>query len=570
MCRAFKMKRQALIRCLALPAVLFSAWAMGQTTPGALETYATQHSIGIEWDISGDANHNAECLVSYRPQGEIEWRTAQPLFRVDFEAYDMLAGSVLFLQPGTTYEVRLQLSDVDGGAQTRTETVTTQAVPVMPTTGSTHHVVPGSGGGDGSAGNPFQGIAAAQAVAQPGDVFLLHAGDYGTAGQVFFTASGAPGNPIVWRNAGDGDAVFNQIRIEADHLWLHGLNLVLPDGNNDYGIRTSPPGPDHVVLTRNLFLNCHYCIYLNDGGSNWTIVDNTIVGNNDPASGSNFSGEGIELWHTSGHTVAYNRISRVADGISYPHRNVDIFGNEIFDATDDGIEADFGHANVRIWGNRITNVYNNGLSFQPMDGAPWYVLFNQVLAPNEDALKLRTRTDRVLLAHNTLVAWSGPVSASSDLIKNFTSLNNIWVSVQDRYIWENGGDGSLNFRTRLDYDGFDWGNFIYAFKWGDVRLPDIVDFQNMTGQEMHAVHIDRSSCFQQFDVPAAPPGPQPFQHLSLTAGCNAVDAGLALANINDGFIGAAPDLGALERNAPLPQYGPRALQDDLIFIDGFD
>jgi hypothetical protein len=269
--------------------------------------------------------------------------------------------------------------------------------------------------------------------------------------------------------------------------------------------------------------------------------------------------------------VAYNKISNVADGISYPHRNVDIFANEIFNTTDDGIEGDYGHANIRIWGNRISNTFNNGISFQPMDGAPWYVLYNQVAAPGEDALKLRTRTDRVLLAHNTLVAWSGPVSSGSELLRNFKSRNNLWISVQDRYVWENGVDGSNNWKTDLDYDGFDWGNYQYAFKWGNnVRLTDLSAFQDLTGQEIHGIPINRNSCFSQFDISSPPPTPLAFQHLTLNLVCDAVDAGLAMANINEGFTGSAPDLGAHENGLALTHYGPRVVLDDLIFYAGFE
>lgn len=560
---------------LLLSLLLIGNISFAQTTPGAFESYATRHSIGIEWNISNDNNHNASALVAYRVLGSNTWLEAQPLFRVDFEAYDMLAGSIMFLYPDTEYEVRLTLSDADGVAGgnplVRTEQIRTQKVPQFPTSGNTYHVIPGSTGGDGSVGNPFQGIVAAQAVAQAGDTFLLHAGDYGTAGQTNFTQGGTADNHIVWRAAGDGDVIFNQVRIEADYIWLHELRFIYDDKNGYYGLRTSPPAPEGIVLTYNYFENCHYCIFLNDGGENWYITDNTIIGNNDLNAGSEFSGEGIELQHTSGHTVAYNKISFVADGISYPHRNVDIFANEIFDTTDDGIEGDYGHANVRIWGNRISNAYNNGISFQPMDGAPWYVLYNQVAAPGEDALKLRSRTDRVLLAHNTLVAWSGPVSSGSDLLRNFKSNNNLWVSVQDRYVWENGVDGSNNWKTDLDYDGFDWGAYPYAFKWGNnVRLEDIGEFQALTGQEMNAVRIDHNTCFNSFNVPSPPPAPVPFQHLTLDANCAAVDAGLPLANINEGFLGSAPDMGAYELGQNMPHYGPRPQLGDLIFADDFE
>jgi hypothetical protein len=45
--------------------------------------------------------------------------------------------------------------------------------------------------------------------------------------------------------------------------------------------------------------------------------------------------------------------------------------------------------------------------------------------------------------------------------------------------------------------------------------------------------------------------------MTLSPGCGAVDAGAILPNINDGFIGSAPDLGAYELGQPLPTYGPR-------------
>jgi hypothetical protein len=44
---------------------------------------------------------------------------------------------------------------------------------------------------------------------------------------------------------------------------------------------------------------------------------------------------------------------------------------------------------------------------------------------------------------------------------------------------------------------------------------------------------------------------------SLRAGSAAVDGGVALPTITDGFTGRAPDLGAFELGRPLFHYGPR-------------
>jgi len=46
--------------------------------------------------------------------------------------------------------------------------------------------------------------------------------------------------------------------------------------------------------------------------------------------------------------------------------------------------------------------------------------------------------------------------------------------------------------------------------------------------------------------------------LRLASGGAAVDAGLALPNVNDGCAGTAPDLGAYEVGRSLPHYGPRS------------
>ncbi|PYR72210.1 MAG: hypothetical protein DMF86_24275, partial [Acidobacteria bacterium] len=165
------------------PAIL--AAQSNAATAGAIRTYSTISSIGVEWDIVGDANHDAAASVEFRVAGAAGWRLALPLVRVDYNGANMLAGSILFLSPNAAYEIRLTLTDPDGGADVQTVVVTTRPVPVLPASGRTFHVVPGSGGGDGSSANPFRGVTAGEAVAQPGDIFLVHAGSYG--GRITFT-----------------------------------------------------------------------------------------------------------------------------------------------------------------------------------------------------------------------------------------------------------------------------------------------------------------------------------------------------------------------------------------------
>ncbi|WP_457669948.1 right-handed parallel beta-helix repeat-containing protein [Thiolapillus sp.] len=551
--------------------------------------YSTIHSIGLELRMDGDDNHNASGKLRYRPLGSREWKTGLDLFRVDYtppdpksgqtDHFNGFAGSIFFLSPGQTYELSLEISDPDGGGMTRSLQISTRPQPQKPVGGRIFHVQPGNGGGDGSPAAPFLGIAEAQAHARPGDTFLLHNGIYSgfdSGGEIQLNVSGARGNYIVWQALNRGEAILDSpLRIAASHLWVQGLHIRgHANVDNEYGLRTYN-APDDVVIMGNRFTDFHYSIALNHGGSNWLISDNTIIGDKDintPDGPASWGGEGIELQFTSGHTLAWNRISLVADGISSPQRNTDIFRNEIFDVTDDGIEPDYGYANIRVWENRISNARHNGFSFQPMNRGPWYFIRNQVAAPMESTLKIRS-TSRVLLAHNVFVGWDNALGNASPTevpgILTFHSSNNIWVSANSGYAWQHNAGGHLpSWRTHLDYDGFDWGSFIYAVKWGGVRYPTIEDFSLATGLQSNAVRIDRDICFERFAIPQPPPASMPFQHFSLKAGCNAIDAGMVLANINEDFAGAAPDLGPFEQGEALPAYGPRNLER--IFSDGFE
>jgi len=559
---------------LGLPAtVVFCVCAFSQdaTTPRELRNYSTIHCIGIEWDISGDNDHDASCTVAYRANGQDTWKKALPLFRIDYQWWyaeekakdrsNMFAGSILFLRPDTTYEVKLELWDPDGGAATEILQVRTRLIPTLPQGGRTWHVIAGNGGGTGSTEDPFRGLAAAQAAAGPADIVLLHAGQYG----VFtFDKSGTPAKYIVWRHFGDEDAVFNHIKVAASHIWLEGLTL--NRGQQSNGLRAIG-NPADVVIKRNHFSGLHYSILLSPDSRNWYIADNVIVGDNDPLTKGTaaMSGEGVELNHSSGHVVCHNCISCVADGISYPGENVDIFSNDIFDVSDDGLEPDYAYANVRMWGNRISNFQYAGLSFQPMRCGPWYFIRNQVIGRGQ-IFKFRVQ-DRFLLANNTFVRW-GSIGDRMHHILTSISRNNLYISVgtgepvwvaidckQPQYCLPN--NYQPNWMTDVDYDGFDWGTAKQAFRWENRKnFADLSSFAQAIGIEEHGIRVRKEEIFEQFNLPMEP-AHLALQYLTLKPGCNAIDAGVVLPNINEDFEGFAPDLGAYEFGTPLSNYGPR-------------
>jgi len=183
----------------------------------------TLRSLGTYWIVRGDDNKNAVIRVDYRKAGEGDWRAGPPLFRVEKNAHKtkengsllnvpadawLFAGSVVLLEPKTKYEMKLTLSDPDGATLTKTLEAATVGEPVAPTGGPILHVAPGDGGGTGKANDPYKGLLIADKNAKPGDTFLLHAGTY-TAGTAPLRRSGTPGKPIIWRGAGDGEAILD-------------------------------------------------------------------------------------------------------------------------------------------------------------------------------------------------------------------------------------------------------------------------------------------------------------------------------------------------------------------------
>jgi hypothetical protein len=237
-------------------------WCQDNTTAGEfIVDPPTLVSLGFAWKITGDDNRNARVDVTYRKKGELAWRKALPLLRLQHEqvlggaprdggkhyysfvAPNMFAGSVLNLEPGAEYECRFVLSDPDGvkGKAEKTVTVRTRQEPQPATGGHLYHVYPF--GYKGTKQEPaFTGLLAAYymgsdesdhsnampARVQPGDIILVHAGTYkdsrftyggldrnipayGTPfdGTYYLTQSGTPEKPIVIKGAGDGEVVFD-------------------------------------------------------------------------------------------------------------------------------------------------------------------------------------------------------------------------------------------------------------------------------------------------------------------------------------------------------------------------
>ena len=545
--------------------------------------------LGVEWFVKGDDNGNATVEFCYRKAGEADWREAMPLWRVDStgrirkvpEGEVLFAGSIFGLEQGTKYEMKLSLKDPDGGNTEKIVGATTRTEPVIPENMRQRWVVPGDGGGSGTKDDPFKGLKVADAAAQPGDIFNLAAGTY--KGPVAFMKSGAEGKPIVWRGPADNSAAIDGggaergvSAIGVSHVWLWHLSV----GNAAYA----------VVAHQSSYIVMRHCrVYDTDNG--FTATRNPMKGiavlDNDfdgwvpwridgkrvcyPNTIFRFNGKRYDVTDVlavnvsgEGSVVAFNRMKAWGDGIhgsgDQPKCANDLYGNEISDCGDDGIECDEGAQNIRCFGNRITNCFQ-GISTQPLHGGPCYIFRNALYNTNYEPFKLHNSPHGVLLINNTSVRSAnegGPEFVhTSDPVFHVWAGNNLFAGGNNGYALEMSPKMT---NCAFDYNGYAGGPFASFAKWNGVIYKTLADFEKEARQEEHGIVMPVKGLFASGVMPPESPD-KPVDvsanNLLLDAGAKAVDAGYNFPGITDGYKGEAPDLGAYELGTTLPHYGPR-------------
>jgi hypothetical protein len=574
-----------------------SAHAADTTVPGAITSYTTIECAGFEWRIEGDDDFDCGVTVEYRKAGETPWRAGQPLLRVETGLWhhgedpgNLLAGSLFFLEPLTTYEVRLTLSDPDGGSAQQFVTVTTRGEPRPAADGRVRFVQPGSGGGTGTEADPFRGLAAADAAAEPGDIFVVKPGTYST--KFVPTKDGTVTRPIVYLGSdrssvildGNGGTNSNSNCVDlTNRRYIFIENLTL--GNclrpltlhNTVGIviRGCTIEPIHQLLsTKGIYGNPVEDLY---------IADNTILMPGDWAAIGRTGtygtgGYGVEV---VGHDIilCYNTVVESWDGLGVGGGdgsgvrtyNVDIYNNFVDRASDDASQTDAVHANIRIFRNRFLNS-GCSTSFQPSFGGPCYILYNEMFNTRIDPFKYHPETyyfgaldpqttSGMIAMHNTNIC-SKAAWYESGAWRNVRHRNNLLLGARTGSYGLYVYDGQ---RGDLDYDGFNRQQ-TNLVKYNAVAYKTLPAFFAGAGQEQHGVEVALGEFvrgvwpvhpeWEWAQGYGTPYSPADFD-LQLTAGSVAVDRGQVLPNINDGYAGASPDLGCYERGQTLPWYGPR-------------
>jgi hypothetical protein len=221
------------------------------------------------------------------------------------------------------------------------------------------------------------------------------------------------------------------------------------------------------------------------------------------------------------------------------------------------------------------------MSTQPSVGGPIYFIRNIVYHAPGGSTRASANSPGVIFYHNTVTSETTPGSTSNSHWRNNLMLG------------QSTAAAVFTVNTSTNYSSSDYNGFrpnpgeTPAFQWnspsspsirpGTVTLPAVggaatgnerrgyatlAEYANATGQDRNSVLVG----YDVFvNVPKLDRDPSRVQRLyefgdydfRLRPGSAAIDRGLPLPNVNDGFTGAAPDLGALEAGQPMPIYGPR-------------
>jgi hypothetical protein len=530
--------------------------------PGVLTTpFPTLQNATIEWTYSGDNNANGWVSLRYRARGETTWQVGMPLRRIlagsssGFSWATRHSGSLFDLKPGTTYDVELSLLDPDGGSVMRSTTITTRSVPAAAVNATFKNATPST-------------LAAILASANAGDVVQLAAGSYAAFS---LERDGAAGRPLVIRGT-PGAVISGEINVLNRHDVM--LDSVTVNGHIRFN------GTNNMTVVRST-VNANASVRNGNGitselrSQNAYIADNVVTGTTTWADSSlgvsgNNRGEGIEVTGP-GHVIMNNRVSGFRDAISLmeddeavDQHSIDILNNDISAAADDGVEADFCFHNCRIMRNRLTNVFI-GLSSQPSLGGPTYFIRNVMFNVAHVAFKLYRGSYGDVILHNTVVKGGDGFAVNTDTpVGRLYTRNNLFIggpggsfggysSGSGRPVWL----PSLQTANALmDYDAYGSTLGTFTGRYGSTSFSSLAQLKGLN-TEKQATQVDLSVFAATISLPTAAMTNFAKPDLRLRAGGSGVDKGVAISNVNTGYAGSAPDVGAYEVGAALPVYGPR-------------
>jgi hypothetical protein len=568
------------IGCIDTTSILIeeeSSPPVEELTMNGLILNSTFEHISAHLNISGDDNHNSSMVFEYKLKGTSSYNLSAQIMRAfpDMEVdgaplnENFHAGSAMFLQPNSEYDIRVTVNDPDGGGSVIDTSYFTKKIPTAPDDGNIIYVAPGNGGGSGTSGNPYLGIQSAVDNAVAGDILEVANGTY----SVFtITNSGTENLPIVIRstnlhgaiidgvNTASGIVTVGSFGDSTHHIIIDGFEIK----NGSWGIDAQ--NTQYLTVKNNKINDVDFGFY-NRRENGWEhdqyITNNEFIGRTSwpQLNGEIPSERGIDI-RGNRNVISYNSISDFGDGISTdgpPYKvsyALDIHNNFINRIVDDIIEVDGILSNVRVYRNSGFNG-RMGVSLAPIFGGPAYVFRNEFYNLETSTFKMNRSPAGLFIVNNSSVK-EGKGTTSDSGWQNTVFKNNAIVS--SHYCFEEFGliSGSIDDWNFNGYKSLRSGNASQPwFKWDNVQYNDVAALSSSGLLALNSLGIVLAD-FTSATIPTDY-STEAFPinvDLVPSMGSTLVDNGTDLNNIQNTFIAdGMPDIGAYEKGQVLPNYG---------------
>jgi len=242
--------------------------------------------------------------------------------------------------------------------------------------------------------------------------------------------------------------------------------------------------------------------------------------------------------------------------------------------------------NVRVMRNMMVNSASHPFCNQPAIGGPIYWIRNIAYHAPGGSTRMTNGAAGVLFYNNTILTETSAGSSA-----NVHWRNNLMLG-------ENSAPAIFSVNTNTNYSSSDYNGFRpnpgaeFSFQWNSPpsniradysglllggpgrgaaanqklevrRFATLAEYSRATHQDQNSVALDYDIFVNvpRLDAKALKSVQKVYKaedvDFRLKPGSAAIDRGVALPNITDGFAGKAPDLGALEAGQTPPHYGPR-------------
>jgi len=225
----------------------------------------------------------------------------------------------------------------------------------------------------------------------------------------------------------------------------------------------------------------------------------------------------------------------------------DVYDNEIFDLRDDIMEPEGPCINFRAWNNLCYDLFA-GISLAPIQVGPAYVMYNLVRELKIKDIKYSgDEPGWCYILHNTFYSgsWRHNGMEIANPFQTQFYRNNIFCAnayafrLRGAPLPTNDIDYNCWYSRDLDWSvGYSGTREKRLFFIDGKEYPYLEEVTRVFGWEKHGLHAD-----PLFNNPDR-------ADFTLRPDSPCLDRGALLPNINDGYAGAAPDLGAFERERP--------------------